>query len=131
MLGAGTQLQSTQMQALQSLRDTQLALGQNEQALQTDAMLRQMNAAIGSAAPLSQFSQQATNQQLLPVMQAQQMGGAERGVQEQQSQADLQSYLRQRELGLSLLNPFGSYPASGGVPSTNQTQRTSGTSFGK
>ena len=74
-LGAmGNTMASRQMTGLQSLRDTQLAAGQNEEALQTEQMIRQLQAGQAQLGASSNIAQRGmsglTNQQSLEQSQA-------------------------------------------------------------
>lgn len=110
----------------QFLSQAQTGFGTQEQQMQTDALSRYLQGTTQAAQGLESIGKTEDARAIEGMKEALAMGELERSVQQDTSQADLDSFLRAREMALGLVNPFGSFTAFSGVPSTTQTRDLSG-----
>ena len=130
---AGGSLAGRELQGLQGRQAAEQVVGGMEQALGTDAFMRDIQATLQGAAPLLEMGQREQQRPETAMRQALSIGDLQRSIESEMAQQDLQSYLRAREMAMNLVNPFGSFTTFGGVPQTTQTTKSSGGnySFGK
>jgi len=134
LMTGGTAVLDQQLRSLQNLRDTYLTLGQNEQALQTEAMLRQLQATNTMVPELRQIGLQEYQRPIEALREAMTAGEQQRTIELAQNQSLMDAYLRNREMALGFVNPFGSWSQTSNVPSqvtTNREVSGGGWSFGK
>lgn len=135
LFSQGTTLTNQQLQGLQQLRDTQSQLGQFDQARQTDALIRQTQAALGSAPQMFQLGAAEEARPIEAIKELMTFGELERSREGAQAQADLESFMRQREIAMGLANPFGSFNVVSGIPTQTtregSTRQTGGFGLGK
>lgn len=135
MFTGGTTLTNQQLQGLGQLRDSQVQLGQFDQARQTDALIRQTQAALGSAPQMFQLGAAEEQRPIEAMKELMTFGELERSLEGAQSQADLESFMRQREIAMGLANPFGSFNVVSGIPTQTtregSSKQTGGIGFGK
>src|SRR3990167_347250 len=134
LMTGGTAVLDQQLRALQNLRDTYLAMGQNEQALQTEAQMRQLTATAAMVPELRQIGLQEYQRPIEGIREMMSAGGQQRQIELAQNQALLDAYLRNREMALGFVNPFGSFPLSSNAPgqvTTNREVSGGGWNWGK
>lgn len=123
----GSQLQNTALQGLGTYGAAQMGLGQQEQGLGTEALNRGTQAAQGVLNPLLTIGQRQEARPRQATQDAMMFGDLQRQIQTAQNQSQFDAYLRNRDVALGLLNPFGGIPSSTSQPtSSNTTRRISG-----
>lgn len=127
----GSQLQNTALQGLGTYGAAQMGLGQQEQGLGTESLNRGLQ---GSAVALPQLMSIAQRQEQRPqeaINEASNFGALQRQIQGAQNQSAFDAYLRNQNILLGLLNPYGGFPTSMTAPaSSNTTRNISGGSLG-
>jgi len=123
LLSGGTAALDQQLRALQNLRDTYMSLGQNEQALQTEAQMRQLQATVSMVPELRQIGFQEGQRPIQSINEMMTAGNQQRQIELAQNQSLMDAYLRNREMALGFVNPFGSFAQSSNVPSQVTTER--------
>lgn len=121
---SGADLQDRQLRALQALRDAQMGIGGQEQALQTESLARNIQASLGTSPELRALGTTDAGRTTQALQEGLSMGQLQRSVGLAQAQAELESFLRSREMALGLVNPFGSFGAISGIPPSVTTERT-------
>ncbi len=109
----------------------QLAASQNLNQAGSDITNRQIQANLGAAPQLFQLGAAEEARPTTALAEQQQAGGTQRAIQTAQSQANLDSYLRQREMALGLVNPFGSFSVVSALPQTTQVTQPTGSGLFK
>ena len=98
-----------QIQSLTSLRDTQTALGQTEQALQTDSQIRGLQAGLGTLPELRQLGAQEGERGIQGLREASTFGQLQRDVEAQQREQAVREYERVFNLIGGYVNPQGNF----------------------
>lgn len=98
--------------------------------LYSQGMTNQLQAAQG----LNTIGQQEYQRPIEALKEMTSMGETGRGIEQARAQADMDSYLRAREMALGFVNPFGSFAAFSGIPpqqTSTTTTKGGGFGFGK
>ena len=123
--------QDQYLRGLQQFRDTQMNTGQQEQQLGSEAAARGLQGAQAAIPILNQIGQQEAGRPIEAIRELMTAGGDQRQIQTAQNQAGLDAYLRNREIALSMMNPFGGFSATTSPPALQtQTRKSSGGGWG-
>ena len=134
LLSGGTAALEQQLRSLQNLRDTYMSVGQNEQALQTEAQIRQLQATVAMVPELRQIGLQQGQRPIQSINEMMTAGNQMRQIELAQNQSLMDAYLRNREMALGFVNPFGSFAQTSNSPgqvTTNRKTSGGGWSLGK
>ena len=130
LYAAGGGLVDRQLRGLQNLRDTQLSLGQTEQALETDARVRQMQSTAQVLPELRAMGLREEQRPVESIREAMSVGELERSLELARAQAAQNDLLRMQALMQYFINPGGSIAFGQGPTATESQTRNTGGGFG-